>query len=253
MSFISILIGVIAFGLLHGINPSHGWPVALLYSMRSKRPLFGGIISSSIISGAHFVSSIAVVVAYLLLTRIIEIPQPYMRYGAAIALGILAYIFWKEKGEDFVQTQHGHLHEEDLRERAREKQKQKEEEDAPVVAGHEHIHWHKGIGYHSHVHTHQKRVSPSLKGIASFAFILGFAHEEEFVILALAVSGSINPVMLMIAYATSVSAALIGITVICMKIYQRFQYKIIYYSKYLPKITAILLLFMAIGFAIKLF
>lgn len=33
-----------------------------------------------------------------------------MRYVAAIALGILAYIFWKEKAEDFANTQHGHLH-----------------------------------------------------------------------------------------------------------------------------------------------
>jgi hypothetical protein len=78
--------GIIGFGLSHGINPSHGWPVALLYGMRSKRPLLNGIISSSIIAGAHFLSSIAVVI----------VPEVYMRYGAAIALGILAYIIWKE-------------------------------------------------------------------------------------------------------------------------------------------------------------
>ncbi len=64
-------------------------------------------------AGAHFVSSIAVVIAYVLLTSIVEIPQPYMRYGAAIALAILAYIFWKERGEDFAYTQHGHFHEND--------------------------------------------------------------------------------------------------------------------------------------------
>ncbi len=70
-----------AFGLLHGINPSHGWPVATLYSMRSRKPFLAGITSSSIIAGAHFVSSIVVVAAYLFLTTLIEIPQLYLRYA----------------------------------------------------------------------------------------------------------------------------------------------------------------------------
>jgi hypothetical protein len=37
----------------------------------------------------------------MVLVSTIEIPQLYMRYVAATALGILAYIFWKEKAEDF--------------------------------------------------------------------------------------------------------------------------------------------------------
>ncbi len=112
MSIIAPLIGIIGFGLSYGINPSHGWPVALLYAILNKRLLQSGIISSSIIAGAHFISSLAVVVAYIILVNNldIQIPDVYMRYGAAIALGILAYIFWKEKDEDLVETQHGHLH-----------------------------------------------------------------------------------------------------------------------------------------------
>jgi hypothetical protein len=51
-----------------------------------------------------------------------------------------------------------------------------------------------------------------------------------------------------------VGVALIGITVILMKLYQRlFQYKMIGYSKYLPKVAAIVLAVMAMGFAIELF
>ena len=34
MSLIAPLIGIIGFDLSHGINPSHGWPVAVLYAMR---------------------------------------------------------------------------------------------------------------------------------------------------------------------------------------------------------------------------
>ena len=242
MHTIHVLTGVIAFGLLHGINPSHGWPVAILYSMRSKNPLISGIVSSSIIASAHFVSSIVVVIAYAFLTSIAFIPQLYLRYGATIALAILAYVFWKEKGEDFAYTQHGHFHEDRVPSEVTEAIK------------HDHLHWHKDVGFHSHTHTHQRRESPDLKKIASFAFLLGFAHEEEFVILAIAATQATDPITLIIAYASSVAVALIGITVISMKVYRRFfQYKMIYYSKYLPKITALVLAGMAIGFAIGLF
>ena len=48
MSAITPLLGIIGFGLSHGVNPSHGWPIALLYAMRSRRPLQSGIISSSV-------------------------------------------------------------------------------------------------------------------------------------------------------------------------------------------------------------
>lgn len=242
LSSIHVLTGVIAFGLLHGINPSHGWPVAILYSMRSKNPLISGIVSSSIIASAHFVSSIVVVIAYAFLTSIAFIPQLYLRYGATIALAILAYVFWKERGEDFAYTQHGHFHEDMVSSEVTEAIK------------HDHLHWHKDVGFHSHTHTHQRRESPDLKKIASFAFLLGFAHEEEFVILAIAATQATDPVTLILAYASSVAVALIGITVISMKVYRRFfQYKMIYYSKYLPKITALVLAGMAIGFAIGLF
>jgi nickel/cobalt exporter len=234
VSLIAALAGIILFGLLHGVNPSHGWPIAILYSMCSKRPFLSGIISSSIIAGSHFVSSIVVVVVYMLLAALMEIPQVYLRYGAAIGLGILAYIFWNQKQEDFAQTQHGHLH--------------NEREDGDQVT-HEHMHWHKGIGNHSHLHIHQKKQSQSLKSITSFAFILGFAHEEEFVILAVIAASGGNPIVLIVAYAASVAAALIGITILSLKVYKHFQRKIIDYSKYLPKITAILIAFMAIGFA----
>jgi nickel/cobalt transporter (NicO) family protein len=227
----SVLFSVIVFGLLHGISPSHGWPVALLYSMRSKRSFLSGFTSSAIIAGAHFGSSIIVVVAYTFALTFIQIPQIYLRFAAAIALGILAYMFWKEKGGDLIKSQHGHLH-----------------NDIDQI-DHEHIHWHKGVEYHSHMHIHQKREQPSLKAIISFAFVLGFAHEEEFVILAFAAGGGGDPIILMITYAISVTAALIGITMICLKLFTQFQYKIIHYSKYLPKITAILIAFMAVGFA----
>lgn len=228
--------GIIGFGLLHGVNPSHGWPVALLYGMRSRRPLLNGIISSSIIASAHFLSSIVVVMVYNIVINSfdMQVPDVYMRYGSSIALGILAYIFWKEKNEDLVETQHGHLQDDNYNSKL----------------DHYHSHWHGGLGYHSHTHFHQERSTPSLRSIVSFAFVLGFVHEEEFVILAIAASQSVDLILLIVAYAISVSAALIGITVISLKFYLQFQYRIIQYSKYLPITAALFLIFMSIGIVI---
>jgi nickel/cobalt transporter (NicO) family protein len=225
------------FGLLHGVNPSHGWIVAVLYSIRKKRKMISSIISSGIIAGAHFLSSIAVVLAFIFVTSIVKIPIPhsFLNYGVAIALGILAYIFWREKSEDLTKTQHGHLY-----------------DNLSEIIEHEHEHWHRESGNHSHVHIHQKKVMASLTAIAVFGLVLGFAHEEEFVILSLAVGG-VNPLLLMLAYAFSVAASLIGITLLSVKVYTRIQYRIIPYLKYLPKISALVLAVMALAFALSLF
>jgi nickel/cobalt exporter len=230
-----VFLGIIAFGLLHGINPSHGWTVAVLYSIRNKRPLLSSLTSSSILAGAHFLSSIVVVAAFLFVTMFIQIPQTYLNYAVASALGILAYLFWKEKTEDLTETQHGHLH-----------------HDFTENLEHEHRHRHSFTdSSHIHMHLHQKRSLPTLAAIAGFALVLGFAHEEEFVILTLAVGG-INPLLLMIAYATAVAAGLIGVTVIAVKIYSYIQHKVIQYTKYLSKISALILGAMAVGFAVGL-
>jgi nickel/cobalt transporter (NicO) family protein len=236
----SLFLGVIMFGLLHGINPSHGWIVAVLYSIRKKRQIISSLISSGIIAGAHFLSSIVVVMAFILVASFVKItiPQSYLNYGVAMALGILAYLFWREKSEDLTITQHGHLH-------------------SNIAIStqnieHEHEHWHKESGLHTHLHLHEKKVVTSLTAIAVFGLMLGFAHEEEFVILSLAVGG-VNPVLLMLAYAFSVTAALIGITVLSVKLYGRIQHRILPYLKYLPKISALVLAVMALLFALGLF
>jgi nickel/cobalt transporter (NicO) family protein len=229
-----VFLGVITFGLLHGINPSHGWTVAVLYSIRNKRPLLSSLTSSSILAGAHFLSSIVVVTAFIFVTMFIQIPQTYLNYAVAVALGILAYLFWKEKTEDLIETQHGHLH-----------------HDFTEQLEHQHPHWHSGTGNHIHLHLHQKRSLPTLAAIAAFALVLGFAHEEEFVILTLAVGG-INPLLLMTAYATAVAGGLIGVTALAVKVYSHIQHKVIQYTKYLPKISALILAAMAVGFAVGL-
>jgi len=169
----------------------------------------------------------AVVAFYLMLGKFIDVSARFMRYLSAVMLIILAYVFFKEDVKAEFEDQHGHFHEN--REEIR----------------HEHEHEHPNGIWHTHEHRHAKTVL-TLLGIATFAFFLGFAHEEEFVILALAVGGA-DPLMLMVAYAASVAVALIGITVASIKAYSRIKHRIQRFKGYVPKISALILLLMAIA------
>ena len=210
---------------MHGLEPGHGWPIALLYSARKRNALFSGFLSSSIIAVAHFISSIAVVIAYVLLRSWLDFDAPFIKYIAAGILVILAVKMFLEKPEG-LEKQHGHIHE-DLAE-----------------VEHEHEHEHLGEGRHTHPHKHTIGVIPSLWGLATFAFILGFAHEEEFALLALVASG-VNAWVLMVIYGLSVTVSLIGITLLSIRIYKLLQPRLIRYEKYVPRITGATLVVMA--------
>ena len=57
----AVMLSVAIFGLLHGANPSPGWTVAAVNSMCNRKHILGAVVSSNIIDGAHFLSSIEVV------------------------------------------------------------------------------------------------------------------------------------------------------------------------------------------------
>jgi ABC-type nickel/cobalt efflux system permease component RcnA len=229
----AVIISVMFIGFLHGLEPGHGWPVAVLYSIRKDRPWLYGIVTSSIISFFHFISSITVVVAYMLLISVIAVPINILTYVSAAILIIMAIAFFREKTtseqEEIMMMQHGHVH-----------QGPKSE-----TLEHEHPHEHPGKKPHTHMHKHTKTTALTLGGIAIFAAVLGFAHEEEFAILGLAVGG-VDPLTLMLAYATSVVVALIGVTLLCIKAYERVHYRIRRYEKYIPKITGLTLFALAL-------
>ena len=88
-------------------------------------------------------------------------------------------------------------------------------------------------------------IALSLWGLASFAFVLGFAHEEEFALLAL-VAGGVDAWILMLSYGVSVLLGLIAVTIVGVKIYKYMQPRLMRYEKYIPKIGAGILVAMAI-------
>ena len=165
-------------------------------------------------------SSITVVVIYVVASSLVNFTSPLLKYIAFVALVLLAIKLFTEKVESELESQHGHFH------------------DNSEEVEHEHEHEHQEIGFHNHMHFHPKRISLSLWKIASCAFFLGFAHEEEFALLALVVGG-VNPLLLMVAYGLAVTAGLIGITILGVKMYEKVKTKISRYEKYIPKISGV--------------
>jgi len=225
-------LAVSLIGLLHGLEPGHGWPIAVFYSIRSHRPVLSALLSSSVISFFHLVSSVAVVGAYVFLKVFLNFTLPYVNYLAGGALGLLGVRFLMEKS-DSTSENHEHFH----------------EDFGPGEHTHEHAH--ASLGKHTHLHKHIRRLILSMYGIAVFASVLGFAHEEEFALLALAIGG-IDPLALMLVYASAVTIGLVGITLISVKLFKRFEDRFRKYELWLPRVSGLILLVMAASFLLGL-
>src|SRR6266516_2782899 len=137
-----------------------------------------------------------------------------------------------ERPKGTVEESHGHVH------------------DFKIRGKHLHLHQHPDVGSHNHIHEHSEKFL-SLAAIAGFALVLGFAHEEEFALLALVVAG-IDPLIMMLLYAGAVTAALTGISVVSVKAYSKFEARLKKYEGLLPKVSGIVLLITAMTFLLGL-
>ena len=178
-----LLLGVIVVGLIHGLEPGHGWPIAITYSIGKSKPYLYGLISSGIISLFHFISTVAVVIAFLVFNMFVEIPEIYLDALAVILLiGLGIYVILKEN------------------------------------------------------HEHHVVDTINLKKIAYIAFIIGFAHEEEFMLIGLILTG-IDPTLLVLSYAGSVTFSLVSITIAGIKAYDAVKRRVENIDRYLSWIA----------------
>ena len=175
------------------------------------------------------------VIVYVVFSTLVDLPSNYLTLAAAILLIILGVMFLREKTEDVEASQHGHLHPGLFDEVEHEHEHEHTVEDEP----------------HEHLHRHESREILTLKKIAGVAFVLGFAHEEEFALLAF-VMGGLNPWILMTSYALAVTASLIAATLIGVKMFSVFESKIAHYQVFLPKISGVILLIMAAAFLLEI-
>ena len=56
-----LVTGVIGLGILHGILPDHGWPIAAAYALEQQNRWLYGIAAALILGIGHLFSSIALV------------------------------------------------------------------------------------------------------------------------------------------------------------------------------------------------
>ena len=110
-----------------------------------------------------------------------------------------------------------------------------------------------GQSDHSHSHDNLEETSDrGLYGMALLAFALGFTHNEEFDIIAI-YTGSTCCLDLMLLYSLAVITSLVGVTLVLVAGYQRYEDRLEDYAEYLPAFTATILIVMGIGFILGIF
>ncbi|MUV56749.1 hypothetical protein [Halogeometricum sp. CBA1124] len=308
---LGLLVGAVALGAVHGIEPGHGWPVAASYALDQTNKWVYGFAASFILGIGHLVSSIAMVAvffyakSYFDLTQVnepmtilggVQIGGPVSLVAGVllVALGIREYFHGHSHGhenddghthdhDDGHTHDHddGHTHDHTDRDRSvgdghryavAEMEKPGRGQDHDHDDGHTHDHG----GHHTHDHDDGGRLARvkgfvpflgghshshgdlddatdrGLLGIAWFAFLLGFAHEEEFEIIALC-AGSNHCLELMSAYAVTVIVGIVGLTMLLIAGYQHYEERVERYTPYLPAFSAAVLVVMGVGFVVGLF
>ena len=81
--------------------------------------------------------------------------------------------------------------------------------------------------------------------------MLGFAHEGEFEIIGLC-AGSTHCLELMTAYALTVIAGIVGLTMLWVAGYERYEERLERYAPHLPLVSAAVLVTIGAGFVLGL-
>ncbi|MFC7164551.1 hypothetical protein [Halospeciosus flavus] len=247
------IVGAIALGFVHGIEPGHGWPVAASYALDQSNKWLYGFAASSLLGIGHLVSSLAMVGVFFYAKSYFQLTQlnePISIGGVAIGgpvsivagvlligLGIREYTHGHSHDHSYEQ---GHTHDHSHEHNRGHSHAQDEH-----PGGHFTPHDHStsstqdsgsrgvlervkarlsGVGGHSHDHDADPDADADrgLLGIAWFAFVLGFAHEEEFEIIGLC-AGSAYCLQLMAAYALTVIVGIVGLTMLLIAGYQEYE------------------------------
>ncbi|MFC4452034.1 MULTISPECIES: hypothetical protein [Halobacteriales] len=265
-----LLVGAIALGFVHGIEPGHGWPVAASYALDQSNKWLYGLAASSLIGIGHLISSLAMVGVFFYAKsyfQLTQVNEPISILGG-IAIGgpvsIVAGILLIGLGIREYTHGHSHNHEHDHdHEHDEHAEGQSAQHDHATSPVQEHTSDGfvarvkarlGGIGGHSHEHGAKPAddADRGLFGIAWFAFVLGFAHEEEFEIIGLC-AGSTYCLQLMTAYALTVIVGIVGLTMLLIAGYQEYEETVEKYTPYLPLFSATVLVIMGLGFIVGLF
>jgi ABC-type nickel/cobalt efflux system permease component RcnA len=107
-----LVAGVVAIGLVHGLLPDHGWPIAATYALARRRRWLHGTVAALVIGVGHLVSSVALVAAYYWVSGFAAFAEgPWLRYVAGVVLvGLGVYEYRHGHGHDPTATGGGPVH-----------------------------------------------------------------------------------------------------------------------------------------------
>ena len=257
-----VLTSAVSLGLLHGLEPGHGWLVAAAFALRHPNHWWYGAWAAAILAFAHLTSTFVVVGLFVAADHMFELGSyPWLHVLAGVMLLLMAAHQWRSAGH---QHHHG------------------DERPVDGRAGHEHVaapqdvhaadaHTprpgaeHSDGEEHAHAHAHAKAhdqghgktrdpdraAAGSLLGLVGFAFALGFVHEEEFAIIALA-AGRANPWLVMLVYALAVAVSLIALTLLSIMTLNRIERRVHRIEPWLPRASAVILAIMGLVYILGL-
>ncbi|MDS0298555.1 hypothetical protein NDI76_07360 [Halogeometricum sp. S1BR25-6] len=297
--------GAVALGIVHGVEPGHGWPVAASYAMEKRNKWLSGAAAGTILGVGHLVSSIAMVLVFFAAKSYFDLTQlPWISQVAGVLLILLGLNELRGgghghghdhgghgDGEDDHGHGHGHgSHDHDGHDHDADDGHDHHDHDADdghdhhdhdTDDGHDHHDHDTDDGHgrdsegllarlrsavpfvggrsdpharsHSHSHGFDGDASgTTLWSLAWFAFVLGFAHEEEFEILLLC-TGSSYCLELMSAYALAVLAGIVSLTLLLVAGYYRYEDRVESLAQHFPTVSAAILILMGLGFVFGLF
>ena len=107
-----LVAGVVAIGLVHGLLPDHGWPIAATYALARRRRWLHGTVAALVIGVGHLVSSVALVAAYYWVAGFAAFAEgPWLRYVAGVVLvGLGVYEYRHGHGHDPTAAGCGPVH-----------------------------------------------------------------------------------------------------------------------------------------------
>ena len=256
----NVLIAAVVLGAVHGAEPGHGWPVAAAYALDRRHKWASGVLASATLGVGHLVSSVAMVLAFFWVQSRFGLGDLWwMNYVAGVLLILLGIREYRHGHGHEHDAGHGHAHEHG---HGDDRTHTHERDDAD--RGHARDHPRDDHGHRSHAHDDggiRSRLAGALSfgtddpsdrgfwGIVGFAFVLGFAHEEEFEILALCAGTGPNRCLeLMLVYALTVIGALVALTMVLVAGYTRYEERAEAYAEHLPTVSAVVLVAMGVGF-----
>ena len=259
---------VVGLGLVHGVLPDHGWPIAALYALDKPCKWISGTIAALVLGIGHLISSVALVLAYFWFSAFATFAEgPWLKPlagGLLVLLGVYEYVSGGHAhGHEHAHESH-HNHDSHHHDGTHEH----ESNDHDESHNHEsndhdgsHTHEHSG-GFLSglrgrfpgggHAHLDEQHAERGLRTLGVTALVLGFAHEEPIQILAIC-AGTDFCLELMLVYSIAVIGAILAPTLLLVAGYQSHRERIERYTPYLPTLTAVVLVTVGLAFIFGVF